>query len=569
MNRFFTLRSKNMSAFLCIAFITAIVGITGCIGMKKLESRFKVVLESAPLIQTAVNMKLVVSQDLMVVMKLMAALDTEELANTWKEHEIFIKHFVQLKDAVLNGADLESGMVFSAKDEKLRNIVKQTGDYHFKNFEPSFKIIYDQMNKKLSAESYDYNLMDTIDEKTIAIGMQLEEELNKVVKIAQAVIGQAEQEAQKTRAMAGKITLIATGMGIVAAVILGFVFSGIVTKPVIKAALFTKTISNGDFTKSLEINQKDEIGAMAQAINKMVSSLAAIFQDIKKGVVTLNGTSTQLSDISNELKTHAREMSDKSHAVSKASEEMNQRLSSVADLAEESSSNLDTVSAAMEEMNTTVNEIAKNTGDARSITESAVIKAKSTSEKVNKLGVDAKEIGLFTDVIGEISEQTNLLALNATIEAARAGEAGKGFAVVASEIKALADQTADAAKNIKIKIDRIQNSTAGTVIEIEEISKVINDVDTIVSSIASAVEEQSVTSKEIARNIAKAADGIHDTNSHIADSSVASGNIAVDIASVNENSTLVAKSSQKMTDNVLELTDFASRLKEILANFKV
>lgn len=569
MNSFFTLRAKNMLAFLCIAFITAIVGITGYIGMKKLESKFIVVTESAPLIQAAINMKLTVSQDLMSVMKLMAALDTDELADIWKEHEVSAKQFDQFKNAILNGATLDAGTIFPARDEKLRDIVNLSADYHLKNFAPRFKVIFDQNNKKLSAESYDYNLLDTIDEETIGIGVQLENELSKVVKMAQAVISQAEKEAQETKAMAVKITLIATILGIAIAIILGFVFSGIVTRPVIKAAQFTKVVADGDFTQSLEISQKDEIGTMAQAINKMVSGIAAIFKDITKGIVTLNDTSSQLSHVSEDLKIQAQEMSDKSDAVSKASDEMNQRLSSVAALSEESSANLDTVSAAMEEMNTTVSEIAKNSGEARAIAEAAVEKAKHTSEKVNMLGADAKEIGQVTDVIGKISEQTNLLALNATIEAARAGEAGKGFAVVANEIKELARQTAEAAKNIKIKIDRIQNSTNGTVVEIEEISKVINDVNSIVFSIAGAVEEQAVTSREIAKNITQAAGGIHETNAHIADSSLASENIAKDISNVNENSTRVADSSQKVTENVLKLTEFASRLKQVMANFKV
>jgi methyl-accepting chemotaxis protein len=569
MRSFFTLRSKNMSAFLLIACITAIVGVTGVMGMEKMKNKFQLVTESAPLIQTAVNMKLMVNRDLMVVMKLMAALDTDELAVTWKEHEAIAKRFEQLKKAVLDGEVNESVTIFPAKDQKLRDIVTASGEYHSKNFMPSFKVIFDQVNKKLSAESYDYDLLDTIDETTINIGKQLEEELNKVIEIAQAVIVQAEKEAHETKAMSGQITLIATVLGIVAAVILGFVFSGIVTRPVIQAVEYTRIVSDGDFTKSLDIIRKDEIGTMANAINKMVASLATIFRDITSGVVTLTLTASELSEISGELKIHAKEMSDKSDAVSRASDKMNQRLSSVAALSEESSSNLDTVSAAMEEMNVTVNEIAKNTNEARSITGTAVKKAKQTSERVNELGTDAKEIGKVTDVIGEISEQTNLLALNATIEAARAGEAGKGFAVVANEIKQLANQTADAAKNIKLKINRIQNSTDGTVVEIEEISKVIHDVDSIVSSIAGAVEEQSVTAKEIARNIAQAADGIHETNAHISESSIASATIAEDISSVNENSTRVADSSRKVTDNVSKLTAFALQLKQVLANFKV
>ncbi|MCF6248510.1 MAG: methyl-accepting chemotaxis protein [Desulfobacula sp.] len=569
MNSFFTLRKKNMAAFLCIAFITAIVGITGFYGMKQLDSKFKVVLESAPLIQSATNMKLAVSQDLMVVMKLMAALDTDELDMAWKAHESFTTKFNQFTNAILNGATIASVTIFPAKDENLRKIVSRSATYHKNKFTPSFKTIFEQMNKKLSAENYDYDLMDTIDETTMELGKQLEIELSKVETIAQDVIKQAENEARKTRSLAVKITFIATVLGIVVAIILGIVFSGIVTNPVIKAAQFTEIVAEGDFTSSLDIRQKDEMGAMADAINKMVSSLAEIFKNITTGVGTLNESSSELSTVSKNLITNAQEMSEKSETVSNSAQEMNQRLASVSSLSEESSSNLDTVSAAMEEMNATVNEIAKNTGDARLIAGKAVEKAQSTSEKVNELGVNAKEIGKVTDVIGEISEQTNLLALNATIEAARAGEAGKGFGVVANEIKDLANQTAEAAKNIKYKIDRIQSSTHGTVVEIKEISTVINDVNTIVSSIASAIEEQSITAKEIAKNIAHAAEGIHKTNGHISESSVTSASISADISIVNENSTRVASSSRKVAQNAEKLMDFAKQLKQVVSRFKV
>ena len=569
MTLFLSLRAKTMAAFACIAVITAIVGTTGYMGMKRLDGKFGQVVEAGPLIQSAINMKLAVSQDLRMVLALMAALDTEELAEKWKVHIEYANQFDQLSKAILEGATLESGVVVPAKDENLRDIVTKAAEYHAKTFLPSFRTIYDQVDKKLSAEPYDYDLLDTIDEKTIEIGNQLEKQLSQVVQITTELIARAEKEAQKAKSIAVKVSIAAMVAGILVAIIMGFVFSVIVTKPVIRAAEFTKIVSEGDFTQTLDITQKDEIGVMVQAINTMVENLAGVFKDITGGVGTLNETSTELETISLELKNHAQDMSESSDAVTASSEEMNQRLSSVAALSEEFSSNLDTVSSAMEEMNATVNEIAKNTGEARSIAETAVAKAKTTSEKVNELGVDAKEIGQVTDVIGEISEQTNLLALNATIEAARAGEAGKGFAVVANEIKDLANQTAEAAKNIKTKIDRIQNSTDGTVSEITEISKVIDDVNAIVSSIASAIEEQSITSREIAQNIAQAAEGVRETNTHISDSSAASAKIAEDISSVNENSTDVAESSVKLTDNVDKLTNFAGQLKAALANFKV
>lgn len=340
-------------------------------------------------------------------------------------------------------------------------------------------------------------------------------------------------------------------------------------KPILSGTKFAKKIAEGDFTETIKIDQKDEIGMLTLSLNEMVGKLGGMVKEITLGVETLSSSSTELSTISQQMSSASEATAKKSNTVAVATEEMSANLTAVAAATEQTSKNIGSVAAAVEEMNTTISEIAKSAEKARSITQSAVSKVQEASATVNQLGIAAKEIGKVTESITEISQQTNLLALNATIEAARAGEAGSGFAVVATEIKELARQAAKATEEIKTRVLGIQNSTQGTVQQIEQISQVINGINETVNVIAAAVEQQSSTSGEIADNISQIAMGIKEVTENVSQSSAVGKEIASDIALVNEATGEISRSSSQVNQSALELHQLALRLKEMSSVFQV
>ena len=222
---------------------------------------------------------------------------------------------------------------------------------------------------------------------------------------------------------------------------------------------------------------------------------------------------------------------------------------------EEVSKSVSIVATGGDEMLASIREIAKNSNESARVAKNAVAVADSANHTVSKLGESSVEIGKVIKVITSIAQQTNLLALNATIEAARAGEAGKGFAVVANEVTELAKETAKATEEIGRKIEAIQSDTKSAVTAIGEIGTIINQINDISNSIASAVEEQTATTNEMGRNISEAARGANEIANNI------SG-----VAQAAQNTTSGANDTQAAAKALAEM---ANQLQAQVTRFKI
>lgn len=330
-----------------------------------------------------------------------------------------------------------------------------------------------------------------------------------------------------------------------AVLIIGVLLSTLVlrsiSKPITELSQMAERFGGGDFSGRLDDKRKDEFGALALHFNVATAKLAEITQGLRSAIADLNMGAKDLAKSSVELSNGAAKQATESNQAASAMTEMAQTIDDVArnahTAATESGNALARATTGREVVGRTVSgmeQIAASVRDAAGVIEA--------------LGDSSTKIGDIISTINDIADQTNLLALNAAIEAARAGEAGMGFAVVADEVRRLAQQTADATKEIATTIGQIQKDTERSVsamrqgtVKVEEGITLAHEANqsleaiveasgqsvNVVNQIAVAAEEQSAVAGQVSH-------GVEQIAAITRDAETAADNISKSAAHLNE-----------------------------------
>lgn len=327
--------------------------------------------------------------------------------------------------------------------------------------------------KAVSSYKGEFIQYKSIVEEQLKLQIVLSEDMKELLEGARNLREGVYLYVEETKSLAITQLIIALILSIIFGLAIGTVITRGITIPLAKGVAFANEIANGDLTKTLDIDQKDEVGALATAMTGMLHKLRSIVESVVSGSDSIAGASNQIS-------TTAQEMSQGSS---------------------EQAASVEEVSSTMEEIAANISQNTDNAHETDKISQSAKAGIEGVTQSSQEAILANKTISEKITIITDIAFQTNILALNAAVEAARAGEHGKGFAVVAAEVRKLAERSKVAAEEIVTLAKRSLEQSEATGQKMQEILPEVKRTAQLVQEITAASNEQNNGATQINTSI--------------------------------------------------------------------
>ncbi len=337
---------------------------------------------------------------------------------------------------------------------------------------------------------------------------------------------------------------------------IGIVFANSLMKPIHSTYDDMKDLvsGEGDLTRRINVNTKDEIGELAEMLNRFLDKTQSMTKEIKQTVSQLGTHSSSLSSAANQMASTTQQTTANMQEIETAINDATQAVDGVA----RSSENVNSLASEVGEVN---QQMLEDIEERLTRMEENAKLAKEAMEQINTVGESSKQIGQIVGVINEIADQTNLLALNAAIEAARAGEAGRGFAVVADEVRKLAEKTQHATEEIRNMINTIQNDTKAAVDKTEKAG------DMILAEKEKAYEDKSHI-EEVVGKTNNVIDEINSTSAATEELSSTVAEINMQIREIAEATRENAKAVDDVARSSEELNQIANKVEQLVGRFR-
>lgn len=436
--------SKLLIGFSSILLIAILIGYIGNRGMHIINSQYnEVAMNRLPSIQSLLIIKeaqtaIYASDNMLLAYNLTPAQQIEGY-----------QHCDSAKNRADQAWKIYEPLSQTEKEELVwKEFVKSWNEWlkHHENFV--------ELTKKFESHKTDQGYQAMIDYALITNSVPFDKTtklLNQLIEINKDAAAESYAMAVKEDSLAFSLLLFAMLIGIIISIVLGIIINRAITIPLAKGVKLAESVSLGDLTVEIHIDQEDEIGQLAKALTNMVVNLKSITTDLRNGVAVLSTSASEILTTVTEISTGAAETATSVSETTTTVEEVRQTAmvsnQKAQSLLVSSQTAADSVEKGRESISEVIESMKKIDNQMTAI-----------SETILKLAEQNRTIGEITSSVADIADQSNLLAVNAAIEAAKAGEHGRGFTVVAQEIRSLADQSKKATAQVKEIINEINKS---------------------------------------------------------------------------------------------------------------